>query len=193
MKDYKNEILETIKDLNLNETIPLSDIPKIYLYMDQVITLFENALSKTKRNKDDKILTKTMINNYTKDKLLMPADKKKYSTDHIIMMILIYNLKQILSINDIKLLLNKLVEKFNTDKDNIDLENFYKHFLHIQNVETNNFYKTIEDKLNFILDDNFNIDDDEDYSKLVIIILTLVYNANMYKRLAENLIDKYCR
>ncbi|MBU5269411.1 DUF1836 domain-containing protein [Clostridium cochlearium] len=192
MKDYKNEILETIKDLNLNETIPLSDIPKIYLYMDQVITLFENALSKTKRNKDDKILTKTMINNYTKDKLLMPADKKKYSTDHIIMMILIYNLKQILSINDIKLLLNKLVEKFNTDKDNIDLENFYKHFLHIQNVETNNFYKTIEDKLNFILDDNFNIDDDEDYSKLVIIILTLVYNANMYKRLAENLIDKYC-
>ncbi|MCG4572804.1 DUF1836 domain-containing protein [Clostridium cochlearium] len=193
MKDYKNEILETIKDLNLNETIPLSDIPKIYLYMDQVITLFENALSKTKRNNDDKILTKTMINNYTKDKLLMPADKKKYSTDHIIMMILIYNLKQILSINDIKLLLNKLVEKFNTDKDNIDLENFYKHFLHIQNVETNNFYKTIEDKLNFILDDNFNIDDDEDYSKLVIIILTLVYNANMYKRLAENLIDKYCR
>ena len=193
MKDYKNEILETIKDLNLNETIPLSDIPKIYLYMDQVITLFENALSKTKRNKDDKILTKTMINNYTKDKLLMPADKKKYSTDHIIMMILIYNLKQILSINDIKLLLNKLVEKFNTDKDNIDLENFYKHFLHIQNVEKNNFYKTIEDKLNFILDDNFNIDDDEDYSKLVIIILTLVYNANMYKRLAENLIDKYCR
>lgn len=192
MKDYKNEILETIKDLNLDETIPLSDIPKIYLYMDQVITLFENALSKTKRNKDDKILTKTMINNYTKDKLLMPADKKKYSTDHIIMMILIYNLKQILSINDIKLLLNKLVEKFNTDKDNIDLENFYKHFLHIQNVETNNFYKTIEDKLNFILDDNFNIDDDEDYSKLVIIILTLVYNANMYKRLAENLIDKYC-
>ena len=101
-----------------------------------------------------------MINNYTKDKLLMPADKKKYSTDHIIMMILIYNLKQILSINDIKLLLNKLVEKFNTDKDNIDLENFYKHFLHIQNVETNNFYKTIEDKLNFILDDNF-IDGDE--------------------------------
>ena len=192
MKDYKNEILETIKDLNLNETIPLSDIPKIYLYMDQVITLFENALSKTKRNNDDKILTKTMINNYTKDKLLMPADKKKYSTDHIIMMILIYNLKQLLSINDIKLLLNKLVEKFNTDKDNIDLENFYKHFLHIQNVETNNFYKTIEDKLNFILDDNFNIDDDEDYSKLVIIILTLVYNANMYKRLAENLIDKYC-
>ncbi|MBV1821241.1 DUF1836 domain-containing protein, partial [Bacteroidales bacterium MSK.15.36] len=80
MKDYKNEILETIKDLNLNETIPLSDIPKIYLYMDQVITLFENALSKTKRNNDDKILTKTMINNYTKDKLLMPADKKKYST-----------------------------------------------------------------------------------------------------------------
>lgn len=192
MKDYKNEILETIKDLNLNETIPLSDIPKIYLYMDQVITLFENALSKTKRNNDDKILTKTMINNYTKDKLLMPADKKKYSTDHIIMMILIYNLKQLLSINDIKLLLNKLVEKFNTDNDSIDLENFYKHFLHIQNIETNNFYKIIEDKLNFILDDKFNIDGDEDYSRLVIIILTLIYNATMYKRLAENLIDKYC-
>lgn len=191
MKDYKKEVLQTIKDLKLDEKIPLSDIPKIYLYMDQVITLFENGLSGTKRNKDDKILTKTMINNYTKDKILMIADKKKYSVDHIITMILVYNLKQILSINDIKLLLNKLVEKFNTNKENVDLENFYKAFLHVQDVEEKDFSKVIEEKINFILDNNSNIDEDEDYSKLLIIILMLVNNATMYKRLAESLIDKY--
>ena len=56
MKDYKKEVLQTIKDLKLDEKIPLSDIPKIYLYMDQVITLFENGLSGTKRNKDDNLI-----------------------------------------------------------------------------------------------------------------------------------------
>ena len=76
-------LLQMIENLQLQETIESSSIPNLDLYMDQVITLFEEKLGHTKRYKDDKLLTKTMINNYTKDKLLMPAVKKKYTKDQI--------------------------------------------------------------------------------------------------------------
>ena len=64
-----------------------SDIPNIDLYMDQVTTFMETKLSGYKRNDKDKILTKTMINNYTKNELLPPPEKKRYSKEHIILLI----------------------------------------------------------------------------------------------------------
>ena len=54
------------------------DIPNIDLYMDQVTTFMEKELASSKRHEDDKILTKTMINNYAKNNLLPPPVKKKY-------------------------------------------------------------------------------------------------------------------
>ena len=56
------------------------EIPNIDLYMDQVTTFMDTHLEATKRNEEDKILTKTMINNYAKNNLLPPPVKKKYST-----------------------------------------------------------------------------------------------------------------
>ena len=99
-----------IKSLKLDELIELESIPNIDLYMDQVITLFDEKLGYTKRKEDDKLLTKTMINNYIKDKLLMPAKKKKYTKEHIILMILLYEMKQILTISDIKSIFNNIVQ-----------------------------------------------------------------------------------
>ena len=58
---------------------------------------------------DDKTLTKTMINNYTKNKILPPPEKKKYSKEHIIMLISIYYLKNIASISDIRKLLDPMM------------------------------------------------------------------------------------
>ena len=44
-------------------------VPALDLYMDQVLTLFNDGLSDNKRHPDDKLLTKTMINNYSKEQL----------------------------------------------------------------------------------------------------------------------------
>jgi hypothetical protein len=68
MEFSEKDISSFIEGLSLNEDLTLSDIPSLDLYMDQVITLFENKLNHLKRNEEDKILTKTMINNYTKAK-----------------------------------------------------------------------------------------------------------------------------
>ena len=105
------DIIEILNNLSLESNIKLEEVPEIDLYMDQVIQLFESKLSNQKRNDEEKILTKTMINNYAKGKLLFPIKNKKYSKEHIILMSLIYNLKGALSINDIKLCLDEIINK----------------------------------------------------------------------------------
>ena len=57
---------KAVDEISSFEFIELSQIPDIDLYMDQITTFFEDKLKSTKRTKDDKIFTKTMINNYTK-------------------------------------------------------------------------------------------------------------------------------
>ena len=81
------------------------EIPEIDLYMDQLTTFMEDKLNANKRSEDDKTMTKTMINNYTKNNLLPPPDKKRYSKDHLIMLLYIYYLKNFVSITDIQTLL----------------------------------------------------------------------------------------
>ena len=69
------DIFEILNNLQLESNIKLDEIPEIDLYMDQVIQLFESKLSEQKRKEDEKILTKTMINNYAKGKLLLPIKR----------------------------------------------------------------------------------------------------------------------
>ena len=109
-EDLLNSILSSLDRI---EHIASEDIPNIDLYMDQVTTFMDRRLRNTLRNPTgDKILTKTMINNYAKNDLLPPPVKKKYSKDHIIMLIFIYYYTSILSINDIQALLGPLAERY---------------------------------------------------------------------------------
>ena len=116
-KDMINSILSSISRIDY---IKPEDIPNIDLYMDQVTTFLEEQLAATKRYGDDKILTKTMINNYAKNKLLPSPEKKRYSKEHVLMLIFIYYFKNILSINDIQTLFTPIVQKYfksMTEKD----------------------------------------------------------------------------
>ena len=88
--DKDNLLSSILESLDRIHHIKLEDIPNIELYMDQVTTFMEHNLKSSLRNPEDKILTKTMINNYAKNDLLPPPVKKKYSREHIIMLIFIY-------------------------------------------------------------------------------------------------------
>lgn len=78
--DILNSILESLEKIDY---IKPEEIPNIDLYMDQVTTFMEANLKSSKRYDEDKILTKTMINNYAKNNLLPPPVKKKYSREHL--------------------------------------------------------------------------------------------------------------
>ena len=101
-EDLLNSIMESLERFSY---IRYEDIPNIDLYMDQITTFMDNQLEGCKRHPEDKILTKTMINNYAKNNLLPPPSKKKYSKEHVLTLIFIYYFKNILSISDIQTIL----------------------------------------------------------------------------------------
>ncbi len=183
------KIIDEIKTLNV---IQLSDIPNIDLYMDQVTTFMEDQLGDYKRNKNDKVLTKTMINNYTKSGIIPPPIKKKYSKDHMILLIFIYHLKYNLSINDIQSLLSPLIAQVNgVDDKALTFSHLYNSFLEIQQNESEELSVYVNRKMSAIKQqfDEIEIHNKEILAKLFM-IFSLLLQANAQKRLAEKMIDE---
>lgn len=125
--DNKNLVSSILESLSRIEHIKPDDIPDIDLYMDQVTTMMDNKLKMTTRYPgEDKVLTKTMINNYAKNDLLPPPVKKKYSKEHVLLLIFIYYYKGILSINDIQTLLTPITDKYFGKGENVSLQQIYE-------------------------------------------------------------------
>lgn len=123
--DIPSVIEEVFKRYTDGSYIKASMLPDLDLYVDQITTFLTRHLAKTIRFEDDKIMTKTMINNYTKNHLLPPPDKKKYSRDHILLMIFIYYFKNFLPISDIKTILGPLTDKYFHKDEDLNLEIIY--------------------------------------------------------------------
>lgn len=123
--DIPSVIEEVFKRYSDGSYIKASMLPDLDLYVDQITTFLTRHLAKTIRFEDDKIMTKTMINNYTKNHLLPPPDKKKYSRDHILLMIFIYYFKNFLPISDIKNILGPLTDKYFHKDADLNLEAIY--------------------------------------------------------------------
>ena len=187
----KETLIGLIKEFADLEGIELSDIPNIDLYMDQVTTFFDDKLENWKLEDDDKILTKTMINNYAKADILFPPIKKKYSKEHMVLLIIIYHLKQILSLNDIHTVLSPIIQKkIQKDFDSNNLFDLYEQFLLIQNNEFKSFEKDFSKTVNELFDKS-DIDNGKNYTLLLIIIINLVISSNIRKVFAEKLIRKF--
>lgn len=184
--DINNYINSQKSSTNIN----LDDFPEIDLYMDQVIQLFESKLNYTKRNEDDKILTKTMINNYAKGNLLMKIKNKKYTKEHMILIGLIYNLKGALSLTDIKTMFDPIIESFSKDED-YPLYDIYESFLKIYDSNLENFdisSKNISNHVNELIKNK-----DErlgDFEEKFLLVCAFVSMSNLYRRMSEKLIDE---
>jgi len=192
LKINEGEILALVQSLSAYEDIQLIDIPDIDLYMDQVTTFMEKKLGPTKRNKKDKILTKTMINNYTKDGILLPPKNKKYSRQHMILLILVYNLKQILSIKDIATLLAPLL-KASSEADS-DPQLWDKIYLTYLDLKQDDFDLSSErqgEQLKRIKEKTAGFGRLQQDIELLLIVLLLVNQAISHKRLTEKIIDEY--
>ena len=167
-----------------------SDIPNIYLYMDQVTTFMETKLSGYKRNDQDKILTKTMINNYAKAKLFPSPIKKKYTKNHVMLLIIIYHLKNMLSINDIGHITAPVTKELAENPDSKILEKIYSTFVLMQKAVYNS-----ADKRQVFDSEFFSsyINDEEIKSKKeyvsIVCVLGFSVFSNMEKRLSEKIID----
>ena len=188
MNDF--DIDNYINSQKASNNINLDAFPEIDLYMDQVMQLFESKLSYTKRNDDDKVLTKTMINNYVKGNLLMKIKNKKYTKNHLILMGLIYNLKGGLSLTDIKTILTPIVDSFEKEQE-YPLNDVYQSFLDIYDLNL----EDIENSSNKIYDNikqlvNTKHDTLGEYEEKFLLICAYVSMSNLYRRMSEQLIDE---
>lgn len=180
------DLITLMDTLNLNTQVTPEDIPDLDLYMDQLITIFEKYLEPTKRRPEDKLLTKTMINNYTKNKLLMPAHKKRYTKDHVLLMLLIYNLKQVTSMEDIKFLFSFL--KNDECVDSQKLQKTYQSYLDAQDDELANFKESVA-RTEAAVKEKSAHPKTEQTDSLLLCLLLFEQSLN-YKRLAEKLLDQ---
>ena len=135
------------EDKNHIDYIKPEMLPDIDLYMDQVTTFMDAHLESAKRYDDDKILTKTMINNYAKNNLLPPPEKKKYSKDHLLLLTFIYYFKNMLSMNDIQCLLDPIKDHyFQNTSDGISLEMIYREVFSAEESIRNDIIDDMLDK-----------------------------------------------
>jgi DNA-binding transcriptional MerR regulator len=186
--DFINSIIASLSRIDY---IKPDDIPNIELYMDQVTTFIETHLKASKRFQEDKVLTKTMINNYAKNNLLPPPVKKKYSKEHILMLIYIYYFKNILSINDIQSLLNPLAEKYFNTTGDLNLEDIYSEVFSLEKDQIDILQQDILDKYNISQNTFEDVDEnDREFLKLFSFICMLSFDVYVKKQLIEKIIDQ---
>lgn len=189
-QEFVNSLLQRLAKLNY---IKPGDVPNIDLYMDQVTTFMDEHLSDVKRYEDDKILTKTMINNYTKNDLLPPPVKKKYSKEHIYVLTFIYYLKNILSISDIQKLLNPLTDKFFNKEELPDLEYIYSEIYNMEKAQISSLSKDVVERTQVAKEAFADVENEEDrdFLQLFSLVGLLSFDVYMKKNIIESLIDDY--
>lgn len=191
----ENFIKKMLEDLEQISHIPYEDIPNIDLYMDQVTTFMEERLQvNTRKPGEDKILTKTMINNYAKSHILPAPVKKKYSREHMMVLIMIYYLKGVLSFQDIQELLRPITDcYFDAEENSVNLEKIYKELFYIEETQKKAIKEDILQKAKRAGDIFADAkQEDRQYLEMFSLVVQLGLDVYVKRLLMERLLDEYC-
>ena len=186
-------VLESIiESLSKMEYVKSSEIPNIDLYMDQVLTFMNGHLEDAKRYENDKIMTKTMINNYAKNHLLPAPDKKKYSKEHIMVLMFIYYFKNILSIGDIQSILNPLTNRYFANGRELNLEKIYEEVFSLEKGQIEQLIETLSKDYQragaTFVDE---AEEDKEFLQIFSFICMLSYDIYIRKQIIEKMIDEF--
>lgn len=197
MKIDNERIIESIlESLDQMEYIKSSKVPNIDLYMDQVLTFMNGHLANAKRYEDDKVLTKTMINNYAKNHLLPAPDKKKYSKEHILILLFIYYFKNILSIADIQTILKPLTEGYFGKAYDLNVEQIYEEVFRLEDGRIELLKQSITEDFqkasSTFTEGRFSELDEEErkFFQTFSFICMLSYDIYIKKQIIEKLVDE---
>lgn len=189
-EDLLQSILDSLDRINY---IRPEDVPDIELYMDQVTTFMGSRLkSSTRYPEEDKILTKTMINNYAKNDLLPPPVKKKYSRKHVLVLIFIYYFKGFMSISDIQTVLKPITDEFFRKEDGFKLEDVYNEVFSMEKEEVEQLKADIVEKFRQA-QNTFDgaPEQDREFLQMFSFICLLSFDVYVKKLIIEKMIDTY--
>ena len=161
--DLEKTVAYAVGDADLKS----GDIPSIDLYLDQIINLVSEKNAEGSGMFSDRVLTKTMINNYSKDGLIKPIKGKKYSKEHIVQMLLVYSLKNTLSISSIRRALQGVyAEGF----DGKRLAEGYDRYIDLKESNRGLSREIVAD---FVEKNGFDIDDEDDFFAFLLGLVSL--------------------
>lgn len=118
-----------------------NELPEIHFYMDQVIEFTEKYLKLFLCEDSGKLISPSIVNNYVKHKIIPSPEKKRYSREHIALLLIICILKPIMPISSIKFLIDCQLK-------NISLEQFYNNFCYEQETSLKNTIHFINENIN---------------------------------------------
>ena len=179
----ENELKDLVIDATNDADIYPRDIPAIDLYLDQITCLVDEKRKEGSPRFADRALTKTMINNYSKDGLLSPIKGKKYTKEQILQMLLVYEMKNTLSIGEIKRVLQNVYAL--PQYDAATVERVYDRYLdlkrYVRNEALVNTKMLVESSL-------FDLENEEHFLELV---LSLSAMSSYYKNIVQALLDAH--
>ena len=164
-QDLKRIVAFAVDDADLRS----DEIPAIDLYLDQIISLVTEKNNQASAMFEDRTLTSTMINNYSKDGLIAPIKGKKYSKEHIIQMLLIYSLKNTLSIGCIRRILQGVYHQ-DVAFDGKKLTAGYDAFLALKEQNRQKSFDITQDILS---ENSLSLEDDFDFFVFLLGLVSL--------------------
>lgn len=180
------DIQGLIERLVQQQPIEYKELPSIPLYMDQITTFLEERMSDGTGFGEERRPTKTMINNYTKAGVLPAPEKKKYSREHVLLLILLCQLKPTLSIADIGKFTAQLRQIAGAPEE---LKQFYEQFLKLEREWRTSFYALIEQQYQQI-ESALEAQGAGETQAALMYALLLADHAAEEKRLAELILDE---
>ncbi len=191
MKTNSERLSDILSWLDSISYIKTEKIPEVDLYMDQVTSFMEEHLKKTKRSPEDKALTKTMINNYAKNRLLPAPVRKKYSKEHILLLLFIYYYKNLLSISDIEQLFRPVTEHHFKATEGLNICDIYEEVFSREDLQMEHLKEDIRTKFEDSLQTFTDSDSEErEYLQLFAFIGELSFDVYLKKHMIEMLIDQ---
>ena len=190
-EDLINSIMASLDRVDF---IKPGDIPGIELYVDQVTAFLDKRLKNTARHQgDERIITKTMINNYAKNRLLPPPEKKKYGKEHILILIFIYYFKNILSISDIQDMLGPLTERYFGRDGDMTIASIYEEATAMGNAQLEGLKEDVMKKYRASAEAFKDAEegDEQEFLQLFSFICMLAFDVYVKKLMIEKIIDGY--
>ena len=174
MDKIKPILANWLEELDDFEFPDYEKFPDIELYMDQVITFLQRELRVLQTSSLDNVITSSMVNNYVKGKVVSAPIAKKYNREHLALINETCSLKQVLSIAEIKQILDS--EYKDTPKNEA-----FNSFKNLCKDEFNKAIAFTKDKLENVASDN-------DIEALTKLALELSITANAYITIAQRIL-----
>ena len=166
-------------------------IPDIDLYIDQMVSCLNEELALYAKDGEGPV-TKGIVSNYTKHRMIPGPEGKRYTKDHCVYMLLVYYLKSCFSMDQVQRLMKPLLANYNSAwDDRVDMQAYYKEILSAVRESEESVLPQMQARIAKIKKFLADRGSDDDVSELILLITTLIMRSNEERYLAEKLLDEY--